>query len=235
MITSAYNAFPFLITSTIEEVKVTKIAIKPFEVAKDTTVHKFDKAENFITTSKSALKDLLRDKTGAIHKLTQLTIFLPIRPLSVHVQAKETTLIEDIIKEALKQYDADTKTENKQPLSNLPKAYLFRFAEPDGSPDEDMPALDRSREIGQFLKKGLTSFALCLNPEFKGEELVYWLSALPFANIFSFAAEDEEGGDAPKRIRIHLPNDGGFLSINVRDNTSLKEVKEQVCERRLYI
>jgi hypothetical protein len=47
---------------------------------------------------------------------------------------------------------------------------ILRFTESDdGEPDEDMPALVRTQEMGQF--KGTSMFALCKDPKFKEEEV----------------------------------------------------------------
>ncbi len=45
-----------------------------------------------------------------------------------------------MIENALKQYELDSKDDiNKIPLIPNPRCYMLRFADDDGTPDEDMP------------------------------------------------------------------------------------------------
>jgi hypothetical protein len=96
-----------------------------------------------------------------------LTVWMPTLE-AVQVQMGEKSSVEEVIKGAMQQYEIDCADRTKQVRINMnPKAYVLRFADDDGAPDDDMPALVKTQEIGQF--KGCTKFCLCPDTSFKGE------------------------------------------------------------------
>lgn len=70
-----------------------------------------------------------------------------------------------MINETIRTYTSLTKDElNKVLLHPESKAYILRFSEDDGTPDEDMPDIGKTQQIGQF--NGSVMFVLCKNPKF---------------------------------------------------------------------
>ena len=78
----------------------------------------------------------------------------------------DKTSVEEVIRHAMQQYELECSDRKKMVRINTnPKAYVLKYAEDDGVPDEDLPALVRDQEIGQFRSK---DFALVPDTSFKG-------------------------------------------------------------------
>lgn len=69
-----------------------------------------------------------------------LSIFLPSIKKPVKVKVGEKTTVGEVVKATLQQFEAQTSEDiNKGPINTNPKAWMLRFAEDDGTPDDDMP------------------------------------------------------------------------------------------------
>jgi hypothetical protein len=83
-----------------------------------------------------------------------LTIYLAWNPNPVKVKVASKATVETVINLALKQNEEDTKDDiNRVAVNRNPKALMLKFAEDDGTPDEDMPGRkQKGRIFYPFLK-----------------------------------------------------------------------------------
>lgn len=108
-----------------------------------------------------------------------LKVFPPNSLKFIKIRVSERTTVEQVIIEAVRLM-ADTEgkeTDINRALEATiqdPKAYLLKFAEDDGTPDDDMPSLVRTQEIGQF--KACVTFALCQDPKYTSKYVWYLLN-----------------------------------------------------------
>eukprot|EP01117_Protostelium_nocturnum_P010518 TRINITY_DN3788_c0_g1_i1.p1 TRINITY_DN3788_c0_g1~~TRINITY_DN3788_c0_g1_i1.p1 ORF type:complete len:371 (-),score=68.67 TRINITY_DN3788_c0_g1_i1:86-1198(-) len=122
----------------------------------------------------------------------------------------------EVIKIALQQYEENLKAlaKGKTVRMNLnPVAYILRFAEDDGTVDEDMPlAMGRTQEIGQF--KGWTVFRLVQDTSVK---------------IVGSTTNDAL---APMALfKVVLPGENGFISVAYKQDMTMKQTMDVVCKK----
>lgn len=143
-------------------------------------------------------------------------------PLRVRVRPYLT--IEELIKITLKQYELQSKDDiSKVRLNNNPKSYIIRFAEEDGTPDEDLPAPGRQQPLSQF--KFCETYALVKDPNFKGTFLLFFLTC-------AVEQETVQEFTGPRLFKVFLPNESGFISVMYNDSMTLQELRETVCTKR---
>lgn len=160
-----------------------------------------------------------------------LKIFLPLPSTSssskhIKIRVGVKTSVDQVIQEAVKgMLDLESKEAdiNKALESNHmphdPKAYILRVAEDDGTPDDDVPNLVRNQEVGQF--KGCVVFALCRDPKFKEEQE----QEQPKVTPTSIAAL--------RLFKVFFPQfRNSYVSLIYKENMTLKEVREFVCNKR---
>ncbi|ETV76194.1 hypothetical protein, variant [Aphanomyces astaci] len=94
--------------------------------------------------------------------MISLQIYLPNRA-EMHVELYEVSTVEETIQTILMSHLQG----GKRPLLYYghPECYELRLHEANGYPDEDFPALDRSRKIKNFGDNGNHEFCLCERPE----------------------------------------------------------------------
>eukprot|EP01114_Cavostelium_apophysatum_P009724 TRINITY_DN2296_c0_g1_i2.p1 TRINITY_DN2296_c0_g1~~TRINITY_DN2296_c0_g1_i2.p1 ORF type:complete len:440 (+),score=103.95 TRINITY_DN2296_c0_g1_i2:283-1602(+) len=208
-----------------------KCVVHTFEEKKSDHSFAFEKAEvagATTTAPRSELSEALKSTTirpsksqqgdSAGTALITITVWFPTKE-SVKLTIGDKTLVEEVIHLSIQQYILECSDKKKQMrINSNPKAYVTRFAEDDGVPDEDMPALGRTQEIGGF--KGCTSFALCIDTSFKTLR----------ANS-SRSTRALEVAPVPL-FKVFLPNEEGFVSVTLHVETTLKQVLEAVCKKR---
>jgi len=149
-----------------------------------------------------------------------LTIFLPTLE-AVTIQVEEKSSVEQVIINSLNQYNLECSDKTRQVRINMnPKAYVLRFAEDDGTPDDVMPALVKTQEIGQF--KGCTKYALCPDTSFKV--------------VMSSTNEVKIQPTRPP-LKVFLPKfensgGGGYVTVAYQPKMTLEEIMINVCEKR---
>lgn len=80
------------------------------------------------------------------------------------VEVRANVSVNDVIVAALKQHTIEHRRPALRAGSNC---YELRLHEEDGYPDEDFPALDRSRKISNFAQGGVHEYCLCEIPGMK--------------------------------------------------------------------
>ncbi|CAH0492207.1 unnamed protein product [Peronospora farinosa] len=98
------------------------------------------------------------DGSAVLH----LTIYLPTRD-EMKIDLYDVSTVDEAIQELLRVHQADTR----QPVLYYghPECYELRLHDSDGIPDEDFPALDRSRKIKNFGDAGGHEYCLCERPD----------------------------------------------------------------------
>ena len=97
------------------------------------------------------VKDGVRNEAPVKQNTKQLTVHLPTLE-SVNIQVAEKTSVEDVIKVAIQQYEIECSDKKRVVRMNMdPKAYVLRWAEDDGVPDEDLPGTPET-PLSQKLK-----------------------------------------------------------------------------------
>ncbi|OQS00219.1 hypothetical protein THRCLA_06129 [Thraustotheca clavata] len=105
---------------------------------------------------------LIGNKAAIDSPVLYLTIYLPNRQ-AMNLELYEVSTVEESIQAIL----AAHRKENRQPplYYGHPECYDLRLHDMDGYPDEDCPALDRSRKIKNFGDNGDHEFCLCERPD----------------------------------------------------------------------
>jgi len=218
-----------------DDLKYPKIKLHVFQPAKNQKEFKFKKelvkASQTSTTASQLtyfLRNDLQDKPQLQMSIdnresrektanTTLQIFLPtMEPVKIIVSEKAR--VEEVIKLTLQQYEIECSARRKAIRINLDAAtYLLRFAEDDGSPDEDMPALVKTQEIGHF--KGTTRFSLCLDTSFKRASTAKSNTIAPSLSLF----------------RVFIPTEGfggGWITVAYNKDTKLRDVMDILVAKR---
>ncbi|KAF1332338.1 Stress-activated map kinase interacting 1, partial [Globisporangium splendens] len=99
---------------------------------------------------------------GADGAVLHLTIYLPTRT-EMKIDLYDVSTVDESIQEILRSHQAG----NRQPplYYDHPECYELRLHDADGYPDEDFPALDRSRKIKNFGDAGGHEYCLCERPD----------------------------------------------------------------------
>eukprot|EP01119_Soliformovum_irregulare_P000975 TRINITY_DN1071_c0_g2_i8.p1 TRINITY_DN1071_c0_g2~~TRINITY_DN1071_c0_g2_i8.p1 ORF type:complete len:426 (+),score=134.91 TRINITY_DN1071_c0_g2_i8:44-1321(+) len=140
----------------------------------------------------------------------KLVMFLPSGD-SLIVLVPTTIIVEDLIKTTLQQYGMQCSDSKKKPTISLSaSAYILKFAEDDGSPDDDTPALVKSQSIKGF--RGIDRYALCLDTTFK--------------------ANSDEYGNKALLFKVFLPKEEGFVSTAFDKHIKLGELLQIVARKR---
>ncbi|DBA01184.1 TPA: hypothetical protein N0F65_002319 [Lagenidium giganteum] len=99
---------------------------------------------------------------GAEGAVLHLTIYLPTRT-ELKIDLYDTSTVDESIQEILRTHQAAAR---QPPLYyGHPECYELRLHDADGYPDEDFPALDRSRKIKNFGDAGGHEYCLCERPD----------------------------------------------------------------------
>ncbi|KAG3120945.1 hypothetical protein PI124_g622 [Phytophthora idaei] len=130
-----------------------------------------------------------------------LTIYLPTRD-EMKIDLYDVSTVDEAIQELLRVHQADAR----QPALYYghPECYELRLHDSDGIPDEDFPALDRSRKIKNFGDAGGHEYCLCERPDACPP------SGDAPADVAAPAAAAKPSAAATK---APLPNDKAFLKI----------------------
>ncbi|CAI5726826.1 unnamed protein product [Hyaloperonospora brassicae] len=98
------------------------------------------------------------DGSAVLH----LTIYLPTRD-EMKIDLYDVSTVDEAIQELLRVHQANAR----QPTLYYghPECYELRLHDSDGIPDEDFPALDRSRKIKNFGDAGGHEYCLCERPD----------------------------------------------------------------------
>ncbi|GLD97617.1 hypothetical protein PINS_up006307 [Pythium insidiosum] len=101
---------------------------------------------------------MMADGGAVLH----LTIYLPSRQ-EMKIDLYDTSTVDESIQEILRTHQTDAR---QPPLYyGHPECYELRLHDSDGYPDEDFPALDRSRKIKNFGDAGGHEYCLCERPD----------------------------------------------------------------------
>lgn len=129
-----------------------------------------------------------------------LTIYLPTRD-EMKIDLYDVSTVDEAIQELLRCHQADAR----QPALYYghPECYELRLHDSDGIPDEDFPALDRSRKIKNFGDAGGHEYCLCERPD----------ACPPSGDAVPDAAPAAVAKPAMDANKAALPNDKSFLKI----------------------
>ncbi|CAH0479681.1 unnamed protein product [Peronospora belbahrii] len=130
-----------------------------------------------------------------------LTIYLPTRD-EMKIDLYDVSTVDEAIQELLRVHQADTR---QPPLYyGHPECYELRLHDSDGIPDEDFPALDRSRKIKNFGDAGGHEYCLCERPD----------ACPPTGDAApDVAAPAAVAKPSAATAKAPLPNDKAFLKI----------------------
>jgi hypothetical protein len=106
------------------------------------------------------LKSQIDSQSPTIHKMRKISIFVPHRTNGVHrvkLLAPQTSLMKNLVKEALTRYTRETKLE---PVQNTPTGYSLHAAEESGCIDYEYPKLDVSLDNVVLGKLPISRFVL---------------------------------------------------------------------------
>ncbi|KAG7389338.1 hypothetical protein PHYPSEUDO_010673 [Phytophthora pseudosyringae] len=130
-----------------------------------------------------------------------LTIYLPTRD-EMKIDLYDVSTVDEAIQELLRVHQVDAR----QPALYYghPECYELRLHDSDGIPDEDFPALDRSRKIKNFGDAGGHEYCLCERPD-----------ACPPSGDAPADAAVPAAAAKPSAApaKAPLPNDKAFLKI----------------------
>ncbi|KAE9356134.1 hypothetical protein PR003_g2484 [Phytophthora rubi] len=130
-----------------------------------------------------------------------LTIYLPTRD-EMKIDLYDVSTVDEAIQELLRVHQAET---TQPPLYyGHPECYELRLHDSDGIPDEDFPALDRSRKIKNFGDAGGHEYCLCERPD----------ACPPTGDAApDVAAPVAAAKPSAAAAKAPLPNDKAFLKI----------------------
>ncbi|KAG1703728.1 hypothetical protein DVH05_006743 [Phytophthora capsici] len=130
-----------------------------------------------------------------------LTIYLPTRD-EMKIDLYDVSTVDEAIQELLRVHQVDAR---QPPLYyGHPECYELRLHDSDGYPDEDFPALDRSRKIKNFGDAGGHEYCLCERPD----------ACPPSGDApADVAAPAATAKPAAAAAKAPLPNDKAFLKI----------------------
>ncbi|PRP77874.1 hypothetical protein PROFUN_08548 [Planoprotostelium fungivorum] len=162
--------------------------------------------------SQTSLSQELKEKivTRPSEPQAAIHVFLPNHKAPITTRVKLNTTAEEVIIDVL------SKTSTIEALRGINqnhRAYLLRIAEKDGTPDDDIPPLTRNKNVGQFLKIS-QHYALCKDQSFFKE--VWPIDEDPSGTI----------------LKIVAPGETSYSSFITKDDTLLKDVKDQACAKR---
>jgi len=120
----------------------------------------------------------------------------------MNVVIEEKMTVDDVIRKTMQVHASNVNRATK--LNDDPMAYILRFAENDGTVDDDMPSMVRNREIAQFIKG--------------------W-------SVFRLVVEAPPAAKTPQLLKVIFPNNDGFMSVAYKDETLLRLVMDQVCKK----
>ncbi len=151
--------------------------------------------------------------------MLKILAYLPDRsPLKFKL--KESGTIEDTIVEILRLH---RESGNDPPLRGGADCYELRLHDEDGEPDEDFPALERTRQVQKFSDEDVYEFCICV---VEGKD--------PDASVAAPAAAAAEKTDAAAKaiaeaqariIRINMPN-GLYTKVNktAKEDQRLRDI-----------
>eukprot|EP00004_Rigifila_ramosa_P008583 TRINITY_DN1983_c0_g1_i4.p1 TRINITY_DN1983_c0_g1~~TRINITY_DN1983_c0_g1_i4.p1 ORF type:complete len:457 (+),score=128.68 TRINITY_DN1983_c0_g1_i4:452-1822(+) len=226
-----------------EEAKKTKVIT--FEKDKSQgKLYQFSKDTQLAPAPRqSALSQLLKTDTAHADvgppvtegtKLVELAIFFPwIKKTPLRVRVAEECSVEQVMQIVIKKYSAD-RLEPKLKFANS-KAYLMRMVDDDGTPDEDFPALDRTRAINKF---PFRSFAMCENPkadksalEVDTDKGILHTVLNTQAKSPTSAATKPQGSKGNFFLKVLLPKDQYHI-LNVSPDMMIRDLLNLVAKKR---
>ncbi|KAF4323422.1 hypothetical protein BBO99_00003131 [Phytophthora kernoviae] len=158
-----------------------------------------DKALKGPAAAAGARPPMMGGDGGAV---LHLTIYLPTRD-EMKIDLYDVSTVDEAIQELLRCHQAD----GRQPALYYghPECYELRLHDSDGIPDEDFPALDRSRKIKNFGDAGGHEYCLCERPD----------ACPPTGDTVPDAAPATAAAAKPAidANKAALPNDKAFLKI----------------------
>ncbi|TMW63624.1 hypothetical protein Poli38472_002565 [Pythium oligandrum] len=187
-----------------------------------------------ITQHESSLLDKLLKGSGAPMSQKQvmmgtegavlhLTIYLPTRH-EMKIDLYDVSTVDESIQEILRTHHA----EGRQPALYYghPECYELRLHDSDGYPDEDFPALDRSRKIKNFGDAGGHEYCLCERPDAcppTGDGASDAANAATLAKAEAVAAAAAKAAPAANEkifLKIYLPKSDDYTVVAVDSNTT---------------
>lgn len=155
-----------------------------------------------------------------------LTIYLPNRnPLQIFVSASNS--VEDVIKIAL----ATHKRVGLQPALyyHAPEYYSLRLHEGDGEPDEDFPALDRSRLLKYF--GNLSEYCLCVTEGVPppAPETANSMAFKP--SLVSIDGNSPSSTPVPVNMVLVLMPNAGHVKLRIDTNTTAMDLLPMIAKK----
>ncbi|PRP82875.1 hypothetical protein PROFUN_04738 [Planoprotostelium fungivorum] len=198
----------------VEVTEKAKAFVKHFQEQEE-ALYSFDKVEEFpvpTQQSQTALSLELRKKEVAkpVEITIPINVYMPNHKPPILVKVKPTTTIEEVIGDVLSKIGS---IDSLRSMNLNVRGYLLRIAEKDGTPDEDIPALVRNKNIGQFLKIS-QHYALCKDPSF-------------FKEVWPINEDPSE-----VVLKVMVPGDTSYSTFLFKDEYALKEIREQACSKR---
>ncbi|ETI50279.1 hypothetical protein F441_06144 [Phytophthora nicotianae CJ01A1] len=157
-----------------------------------------DKALKGPAAASGARPPMMGADGGAV---LHLTIYLPTRD-EMKIDLYDVSTVDEAIQELLRVHHVDAR----QPALYYghPECYELRLHDSDGIPDEDFPALDRSRKIKNFGDAGGHEYCLCERPD----------ACPPSGDApTDVAAPTAAAKPSAAATKAPLPNDKAFLKI----------------------
>ncbi|ETN22299.1 hypothetical protein PPTG_02270 [Phytophthora nicotianae INRA-310] len=157
-----------------------------------------DKALKGPAAASGARPPMMGADGGAV---LHLTIYLPTRD-EMKIDLYDVSTVDEAIQELLRVHHVDAR----QPALYYghPECYELRLHDSDGIPDEDFPALDRSRKIKNFGDAGGHEYCLCERPD----------ACPPSGDTpTDVAAPTAAAKPSAAATKAPLPNDKAFLKI----------------------
>lgn len=193
--------------------------------------------DDLLKKQASALSKLLSEDTthgsgevsAADGALVTLTMHFPwLKGKTLKVRAAESSTVDKVIQTAMKAY---AKEKLEPELKQNPLMYVLRMVDDDGTPDEDFPALDRTRSINKFQFR---AFAFCENP--KAAEMAATASpagtpqqsAVAMLNTTANKSTSIKGNFF---LKVHLPN-RQYLILNVSPDMVIRDLLQLVTKKR---
>jgi len=124
--------------------------------------------------------------------MLRLLVYLPDRS-PVKVRLPEAGIVDDAIKLVLRTH---RESGNEPILKGSALSYELRLHDEDGEPEDDFPALDRSREVKHFGDDGVHEYCLCV---IEGKEPKSEDEADP-------SEQPKENITDERLLRINMPN-----------------------------
>lgn len=157
--------------------------------------------------AQSGLSKLFAGKAAeADRSMLRVLVYLPDRS-SIKIRLKENGTVDDAIKLVLSR---QRESGNEPHLAGSSSSYELRLHDEDGEPEDDFPALERSREVKHFDTDGVHEYCLCV---IEGKEPTSDKNA-------------EEGVDNTadgRLLRINMPN-GLHTTIDKHAILSLRDL-----------